>query len=209
LVGTTSFWYNISLDGCIFCDRLLDISVTDTGLQQVPISEDFVSISDRYGSYLQLGVVSILCAVVNIVHMYFFSGPADAKHKNERTTTTSTTIHTSVTTTPTPTDRIIEARYWILGLHFLWKMKCCFSVGYLFGLKYSCSKIGSKLVSATTHLLLQSTDLVWTVLGAHIINKERSSTIEIGCLAGCVVGSVVLSWQLLFDKNISIIMNHR
>ena len=80
---------------------------------------------------------------------------------------------------------------------FLWKMKWCFPIGFLFGLKYSCSNIGLKLVPARTHLLLQSSDLVWTVLGAYIINKERSSTIEIRCLAGCVI----LSWQLLFDKN--------
>jgi hypothetical protein len=75
---------------------------------------------------------------------------------------------------------------------FLWKMKWCFPIGFLFGLKYSCSNIGLKLVPARTHLLLQSSDLVWTVLGAYIINKERSSTIEIRCLAGCVI----LSWQL-------------
>ena len=70
---------------------------------------------------IQLGVVSILCAAVNIVHMYFFSGP-EAKHKNERTTTT-TTIHTTTTTT----DRIIEARSWILGPHFSMENEMVFS----------------------------------------------------------------------------------
>jgi hypothetical protein len=85
---------------------------------------------------------------------------------------------------------------WIFGPHLWWKVKWCFPIGALFGLKYGMTNLGLHLVPAPTHLLLQSTDLVWTVLSAWWINGEGIALIEMCCLAGCVAGSVVLGWQL-------------
>jgi len=87
-------------------------------------------------------------------------------------------------------------RSWIFGPHFLWKVKWCFPIGALFGMKYGITNLGLHLVPAPTHLLLQSTDLVWTVVGAYVINAEVVSMVELFCLAGCVAGSIVLGWSV-------------
>ena len=90
---------------------------------------------------------------------------------------------------------------WILDEHFLWKMKWCTPIGILFGLKYGVTNLGLHLLPAPTHLLLQSTDLVWTVLGAWIINNEHVTNLELCCLCCCVMGSVILSWQLHVNEH--------
>jgi len=94
-------------------------------------------------------------------------------------------------------------RSWILGPHLLWKIKWCFPIGALFGLKYGVTNLGLHLVPAPTHLLLQSTDLVWTVVGAYFINAEVVSTVELFCLAGCIVGSIILGWSIGNSSQIS------
>jgi len=43
------------------------------------------------------------------------------------------------------------------------------------------------------HLLLQSTDIVWTVIGAWFISGEHVPTLRFSCIMGCVGGSVSLS----------------
>jgi hypothetical protein len=172
----------------------------------------FVSLIPVYNKYLfqhsifpypiataaiQLGTVSFLCAVVNIVQRRVcFSEDCDEGEKKNCMRTIDTTDFSA------PTIGNSTERSWILGPHFWWKLKWCFPIGVLFGVKYSVSNLGLHLVSTQTHLLLQSTDLVWAVLGAWSINGERSSMAEIVCLIGCIAGSVLLSWQLLFDESI-------
>ncbi|VEU39776.1 unnamed protein product [Pseudo-nitzschia multistriata] len=148
---------------------------------------------------IQLGVVSVLCAAINIFQKYFFS-PENSGNSfcGKTSTNVATDTKTSARGASTNTSFVVE-RSWILGPHFWWKMKWCFPIGVLFGVKYSVSNLGLHLVSAPTHLLLQSTDLVWTVLGARWINGEQSSLPEMVCLVGCIAGSICLSWQLLFD----------
>lgn len=92
---------------------------------------------------------------------------------------------------------------WIFGPHFLWKVQWCFPIGFLFGVKYGVTNLGLHLISAPTHLLLQSTDLVWTVLGAWLINEETINGIELMCLMGCVSGSLVLGWQVSADQSVA------
>jgi hypothetical protein len=94
-------------------------------------------------------------------------------------------------------------RSWILGPHLFWKVKWCFPIGFLFGVKYGVTNLGLHLVSAPTHLLLQSTDLVWTVLGAWLINGEVINGVELLCLMGCVSGSLILGWQVSADETVS------
>lgn len=122
---------------------------------------------------IQLGFVSILLAVLNIVQHFTCSGRTEPNGSESRIT-----------------------RSWILGPHLLWKIKWCFPIGALFGMKYGITNLGLHLVPAPTHLLLQSTDLVWTVLGAYIINKEVVSIVELFCLAGCIAGSIILGWSI-------------
>ncbi|KAL7529257.1 hypothetical protein ACHAWF_002903 [Thalassiosira exigua] len=93
-------------------------------------------------------------------------------------------------------EEAAREKSWILGPHFLWKLKAVFPIGFLFGIKYGVTNLGLHLVPAPTHLLLQSTDLIWTLLGAWFINGERTSWLGLACLAGCVAGSFVLSIQV-------------
>jgi len=86
---------------------------------------------------------------------------------------------------------------WIFGPHLLWKLKACFPIGFLFGVKYGVTNLGLKMVPTPIHLLLQSTDLIWTVLWASIINREKVSRIGLTCLAGCLLGTVILSLQVM------------
>mmetsp|Transcript_6606 Transcript_6606/g.13589 ORF Transcript_6606/g.13589 Transcript_6606/m.13589 type:complete len:482 (-) Transcript_6606:297-1742(-) len=120
---------------------------------------------------IQLGFVSILLAVLNIFQHLVSSNRNDSSNAG-------------------------ETRSWIFGPHFLWKVKWCFPIGALFGMKYGITNLGLHLVPAPTHLLLQSTDLVWTVLGAYIINAEVVSLVELFCLGGCIAGSVVLGLSI-------------
>ncbi len=122
---------------------------------------------------IQLGFVSILLAILNIFQHYISSSRTERNGSEGDAT-----------------------RSWILGPHFVWKMKWCFPIGALFGLKYGVTNLGLDLVPAPTHLLLQSTDLVWTVLGAYIINAEVVSIVELFCLAGCIAGSIILGWSI-------------
>jgi hypothetical protein len=94
-------------------------------------------------------------------------------------------------------------RSWIFGPHFFWKVQWCFPIGFLFGVKYGVTNLGLHLISAPTHLLLQSTDLVWTVLGAWWINGEVINATELLCLIGCVSGSLVLGWQVSEDQSVA------
>jgi len=132
---------------------------------------------------IQLGFVSILLAILNI-SQHFISSCRTQRNESQDITNTGNSADGDATGS------------WILGPHFLWKVKWCFPIGALFGLKYGITNLGLHLVPAPTHLLLQSTDLVWTVLGAYMINAEVVSTIELFCLAGCIAGSIILGWSI-------------
>jgi hypothetical protein len=114
----------------------------------------------------------------------------------------TTSIATSTTTTTSQQQRQrrdYQQRSWIFGPYLLWKLKWCFPIGFLFGVKYGVTNLGLHLVPAPIHLLLQATDLVWTVLGAWWINGERVNWTESACLVGCVAGSVCLGWQIMLS----------
>jgi hypothetical protein len=144
---------------------------------------------------IQLGVVSLLLALLNSAQHYLF--PSYQPLYRRRNSTTSAVHRGSIVSGMKDEDQEEMFRHsWIFGPHFWWKVRWCFPIGALFGLKYGCTNLGLHLVPAPTHLLLQSTDLVWTVLGAWWINGEVVSLVEMFCLGGCVVGSMVLGWQL-------------
>lgn len=89
-----------------------------------------------------------------------------------------------------------EKESWIFDSNFLWKLKWIAPIGILFGLKYGITNLGLSVVPTSTHVLLQSTDLVWTLLAAWYINGERVKPIGIVCLLGCIAGTVCLSLHI-------------
>ena len=162
---------------------------------------------------IQLGVVSLLLGLLNIlqhvlwVHCWGRNASPCHQHDNNRHIIPATNEQgdSTTTTTNTPiitTTHIPSTGSYILGPHFFWKMKWCFPIGFLFGVKYGVTNLGLNMISAPTHLLLQSTDLVWTVLGAWWINGEWIDWTEMMCLAACVAGSIVLGWQVSEDESI-------
>jgi len=82
---------------------------------------------------------------------------------------------------------------WIFGPHFGYKLRHIAPVGVLFGIKYGITNWGLALVPTAQHLLLQSTDFVWTVLFARIFNKERLGFLEGVAVVITVVGAVFIS----------------
>jgi len=85
-----------------------------------------------------------------------------------------------------------EGKSWIFGPHFLYKMRHTAPVGLLFGIKYGITNWGLHLVPTSTHVLLQSTDLFWTVAFARIINKETLGFLDGLAALLCAAGSVLI-----------------
>lgn len=133
---------------------------------------------------VQLGCVSVLLTTINSAQHFVL------RHADDYSSGKGQIEQEEQFTLPT------NKRSWIFGPHFMWKLRVLFPIGFLFGIKYGVTNLGLHLISAPTHLLLQSTDLMWTVLGAWFINGERSSLLGMMCLWGCVVGSFILSVQV-------------
>lgn len=81
---------------------------------------------------------------------------------------------------------------WLLGPHLGYKLYHVAPVGLLFGLKYGLTNWGLQLMPTGTHLLLQSTDLVWTVLAARVWNKEKLGVVEHVAAGLAVAGSLLI-----------------
>ncbi len=116
--------------------------------------------------------------------------------KDTITITTATTNMTKAATTPKLARNDSPPPSYIFGPNFLWKLYIIFPVGFLFGIKLAVMNLGLHLIPTPTHLLLQSTDIIWTVLGAWFINGEHTSTVGTVCLCGCFVGTFILSIQV-------------
>lgn len=86
-------------------------------------------------------------------------------------------------------------RSWVFGPHLGYKVRHIAPVGVLFGIKYAITNWGLALVPTAKHLLLQSTDLVWTVIFARVINKERLGVLEGLAAAMSVTGGVLISLE--------------
>ena len=89
-------------------------------------------------------------------------------------------------------DRGVEPEpSWIFGPHFLYKVKRILPIGFLFGIELGVSGWGNAITPTSQHLLLSSTDLVWSAIFAFLINRERPP--PLGLVAVCITigGSVV------------------
>lgn len=120
-------------------------------------------------AFLQLGSVALVCSLYSI-----------ASHLVRRTSSSS---HST-------TDES-----WLFGPHILYKLRHAAPVGLLFGVKYGITNWGLALMPTGMHLLLQSTDLIWTVLIARVINKETLSPASWVAAILCSVGSVMIGMQ--------------
>jgi hypothetical protein len=154
---------------------------------------------------IQLGITALLLMVINTAQHFWsiseclmsgkFQKCGSALHLHEHSKMTKTNLSTNSDQQQRTQQQQQQQKpqSWMFGPHLLWKLKWCSPIGMLFGLKYGVTNLGLHLVPAPTHLLLQSTDMVWTLLGAWIINKEHVTPIGLCCVLGCVAGSAVLS----------------
>ena len=141
---------------------------------------------------IQLAGVALLLGVVNSLECALLTRTTRTSAGDGSTSSLIVQVQQQSTSTTTPQA---ASPSWILGPHLLYKLSWCFPIGVLFGLKYGVTNWGLDLLPAPTHLLLQSTDLVWTVLTAWLINQERIRPLESLCLVGCILGSFVLGWS--------------
>mmetsp|Transcript_83486 Transcript_83486/g.150622 ORF Transcript_83486/g.150622 Transcript_83486/m.150622 type:complete len:371 (-) Transcript_83486:113-1225(-) len=81
---------------------------------------------------------------------------------------------------------------WLFGPHFWYKVRHVAPVGLLFGLKYGVTNWGLQLVPVGIHLLLQSTDVLWTVLTARVLNQEHLGRLECAAAVLSGMGSVMI-----------------
>mmetsp|Transcript_52010 Transcript_52010/g.62572 ORF Transcript_52010/g.62572 Transcript_52010/m.62572 type:complete len:472 (+) Transcript_52010:115-1530(+) len=154
---------------------------------------------------IQLGVTALLLMVVNTAQHFWtiseclmsgkFQKCARALHSHENSKMPKT-VSSATNDRQQQQQQEQKPQSWMFGPHLLWKLKWCSPIGMLFGLKYGVTNLGLHLVPAPTHLLLQSTDMVWTLLGAWIINKEHVTSVGLCCVFGCVAGSAVLSIRI-------------
>lgn len=174
------------------CRRRSELTVKDNIYPQLPFFPFIHQFFFKTSLYpypvatagIQLGAVSLLLTLVNVLQHFWSS--VRRRHCLRRKDL-SADIN----------DDLPSKRSWIFGPHLLWKLTWCFPIGFLFGLKYGVTNLGLHLVPAPIHLLLQSTDLVWTVLGAWWINGERINCLGLAALGGCVAGSLCLGWQIM------------
>jgi len=76
------------------------------------------------------------------------------------------------------TSRPDSERSWLFGPHLWYKLWYAGPAGASFGLKYAITNWGLQLVPVSTHLLLQATDLLWTVSLARVVNSETLNVFE-------------------------------
>lgn len=84
-------------------------------------------------------------------------------------------------------------RSWLFGPFFWYKVCHTAPAGLCFGLKYAVTNWGLQLVPIGTHLLLQATDLLWTIALARVINGERISLEEAICACLATAGTLMIS----------------
>jgi hypothetical protein len=87
-------------------------------------------------------------------------------------------------------------RSWIFGPHFGYKLWHTLPIGVFFGLKFGVTNWGLKLLSLPTPMLLHSTDLMWTVLFAHLFNKEFLTRYEAVCCLLSLFGTALVALRV-------------
>jgi hypothetical protein len=85
---------------------------------------------------------------------------------------------------------------WLLGPHFWYKVAYAAPAGLAFGLKYSVTNWAIQVAPSNMFVLLGSTDLIWLLILARVINKERMGLLELLSVVVCCSGiSIVLIYR--------------
>ena len=84
---------------------------------------------------------------------------------------------------------------WVFDANLLFKLRWVSPVGFVYGLFMVTTTIGLWMVDAETHVLLASTTIVWALVFARLVSKERVAWAEAVCGAGTMAGSFLLAVQ--------------
>lgn len=84
---------------------------------------------------------------------------------------------------------------WLFGPRFWYKLRHASPAGLCFGLKFAFTNWGLLLVPTATHMLLQSTDLLWTVGCAWLLVGERVGAQEVSAILLTTLGTVLISFD--------------
>jgi len=94
-------------------------------------------------------------------------------------------------------DKNKQEDSWLFGKNFLIKLKYLWLPGICFGLVMSLSNMGIyEVKSVDTHVLLRSTEIVWVVLLAWVIQKQRPTLIVVGVCLCLIAGTTLISINL-------------
>ncbi|CAK9054094.1 unnamed protein product [Durusdinium trenchii] len=85
-----------------------------------------------------------------------------------------------------------SAASWIFGEHMQYKLRHIGPVGILFGLKYGVTNWGLQMIPVGMHLLLQSTDIIWTIFLAEFVNGEDLGLVEVLAALLSAAGSFLI-----------------
>jgi len=99
---------------------------------------------------------------------------------------------------------------WAFGPGFFWKCKHLILVSIAFAAVISLTNMGLFLVDLNTHVLLRSSEIVWVVLFALLIQKEIPSIGTIICCLVLIVGTVLVSMdftQKIKSSAVALVIN--
>eukprot|EP00026_Physarum_polycephalum_P007934 Phypoly_transcript_08006.p1 GENE.Phypoly_transcript_08006~~Phypoly_transcript_08006.p1 ORF type:complete len:378 (-),score=37.53 Phypoly_transcript_08006:173-1306(-) len=88
---------------------------------------------------------------------------------------------------------------WIGNKNFFWKSLVTLPISIMFALVIALTNISIFNSPLDLHVLLKATNIVWVVIFAWIIEKEKPKVPVMICVVGLITGSVLISYQ--FSKN--------
>jgi len=89
--------------------------------------------------------------------------------------------------------KALQSQSWLFGPYFGFKLKHVAPAGVAFGCRYVTANLGLSLADNSTHVLLGATELVWVLLLAVLINKERPGVLEVLACIVSLVGNVIVA----------------
>eukprot|EP00434_Breviolum_minutum_P017189 symbB.v1.2.015174.t1/scaffold1109.1/size137296/4 len=117
-----------------------------------------------FAAFLQLGFASVLLGCLHLMqHLWISRGKA------------------------------LQSQSWLFGPYFGFKLKHVAPAGVAFGCRYVTANLGLSLADNSTHVLLGATELVWVLLLAVLINKERPGVLEVLACIVSLVGNVIVA----------------
>ncbi|KAG9392816.1 EamA-like transporter family [Carpediemonas membranifera] len=91
---------------------------------------------------------------------------------------------------------------WVLGRGLLVKLSTLFMPAAIFAGNMSMMNMGLMKTSVSVHVLLRGSEIVWIILMAWILQKERPRVLTVACIALLFVGTALVSLQLLLSNGL-------